>query len=80
MSTQLAGIRHRSRKTPMQARKVGAAFLASGGAAAAVREPFPGMNLGGATSRAESVKSGTVSAAIHAARRSRGVSRTAAAR
>lgn len=50
----------------MQARKIGAAFLASGGAAA-VREPFPGMNLGGAGSAAESVRSGTVSAAIHAA-------------
>jgi hypothetical protein len=51
----------------MQARRIGAAFRASGGAAAAVREPFPGMNLGGAVNRAESVKSGTVSAAIHAA-------------
>ena len=67
MRTNVAGVHHRTRKTPMQARRVGAAFRAGGGAAAAVREPFPGMNLGGGTHGAETLKSGTVSAALHAA-------------
>lgn len=66
MSTNPLGIRHRAGKTPLQSRKVGAAFRAGGGAAAAARVPFPGMNLETAGSRAATVKSGTISAAFHA--------------
>src|SRR5262245_6576582 len=58
------GIRHRTRKTPMQARRVGASLHAGAGVAA-LREPFPGMYSVAAASRAEAVKSGTVSAVLH---------------
>jgi TonB family protein len=62
--SQSFGIRHRARKTPMQARRVGAAFRAGAGAAVA-RQPFPGMLSATTSSRAEAVKSGTVSAVLH---------------
>jgi TonB family protein len=48
----------------MRTRRVGAAFRA--GTPAGRREPFPGMTLEVARDRAESVRSGTISAAIHA--------------
>ena len=67
MSTNPLGIRHRTRKTPLQSRKIGAAFRTGGGAAAAAREPFPGMGLETEDSRAATVKSGAISAALHAA-------------
>lgn len=57
------GIRHRTRKTPMQARRVGASLRA--GAAAAVREPFPGMILEGAGHAGEAAKSAAVSFVLH---------------
>lgn len=49
----------------MRTRRIGAAARA--GVKAARREPFPGMNLEVATRRGESVRSGTLSAALHAA-------------
>lgn len=67
MSKNSPGIRHRARKTPLQARKIGGAFRAGAGAAAVAREPFPGMNLETAGSKGAAVKSGTISAALHAA-------------
>ncbi len=66
MSTQLLGIRHRARKTPLQARRVGAAFRAGGAGVAVAREPFPGIHVGGESHRADTLKSGTVSALLHA--------------
>lgn len=66
MSTQFLGIRHRARKTPLQARRVGAAFRAGADGAAVARVPFPGIHIGGESHRAETLKSGTVSAALHA--------------
>ena len=50
----------------MRTRRVGAAFRA-GNAATIRREAFPGMNLEVATTRGETVRSGTISVAIHAA-------------
>ena len=67
MSTHPLGIRRRTRKTPMQSRLVGAAFGASAGAGTVVREAYPGMWLEVSSSRSETLKSGTASAALHAA-------------
>ena len=66
MSTQVLGIRHRARKTPLQARRVGVAFRAGAGGVAVAREPFPGIHVGGESHRAETLKSGTLSALLHA--------------
>jgi TonB family protein len=51
----------------MQSRLVGAAFGASAGMGAVVREAYPGMGLEVSASRAETLKSGTISAALHGA-------------
>ena len=67
MSTHPLGYRTQKRKTPMQSRLVGAAFGRAAGGGAVVREAFPGLGIEATTSRAEAVKSGTVSAALHAA-------------
>ena len=68
MSTHPLGYRTRTRKTPMQSRLVGAAFGVSPGAGAVVREAYPGMGIeAGSVSRAEALRSGTVSALLHGA-------------
>ncbi|MEX2208871.1 MAG: TonB C-terminal domain-containing protein [Myxococcota bacterium] len=51
----------------MQSRLVGAAFGRAAGGGTVVREAFPGMGLEASTSRAEALKSGSVSAVLHAA-------------
>ncbi len=51
----------------MQSRLVGAAFGASAGGGTAVREAYPGMWLEVSSSRADTLKSGAASAALHAA-------------
>jgi hypothetical protein len=51
----------------MQSRLVGAAFGTPAGAGGVVREAFPGMGIEITASRAEALKSGTVSAALHGA-------------
>lgn len=62
--TQPLRIQRRHGRSPMHTRRIGAAFRA--GTPAARREPFPGMNLEVAKTRAESVRSATISAALHA--------------
>src|SRR5882672_11610326 len=63
--TQPLRIQRRHAHSPMRTRRIGAAFRA--GTPAGRREPFPGMNLEVARTRGESFRSGTISAALHAA-------------
>src|SRR5882672_9961104 len=58
-------IQRRHGRNPMRTRRIGAAFRA--GTPAARREAFPGINLDVEKTRGESVRSGTISAALHAA-------------
>jgi len=67
MTTHPLGYRTRPRKTPMQTRLVGAAFGRPAGSGQVVREAFPGIGLEATQSRAEAVKSTSVSALIHGA-------------
>ena len=67
MTTQSLGYRTRPRKTGMQTRLVGTAFGRPAGSGQTVREAYPGMGLEASQSRAEAVKSTTVSALLHAA-------------
>ncbi len=61
--SQPLGIRHRTRKTPMQARRVGASLRA--GAAVGAREPFPGLLLEGPGHAGDTAKSAAVSFVLH---------------
>ena len=63
--TQPLRIHRRHGHSPMRTRRIGAAFRA--GTPAGRREPFPGISLEVARTRGESFRSGTISAALHAA-------------
>lgn len=62
--TQPLKITRRHGRSPLRTRRMGAAFKA-GAAATARRQPFPGMNLEVPRNAGETVRSTTMSAAIH---------------